>query len=179
MHYQQSLSSFRDIEDRWGMAAVLNNLGFIALQQEQYPEAEQHFENSREMLQAIGDRASVANTVNNLGHVAKGRQDYPKALMYYRQSLRDALELGADPIALESLVGIASVYVQDHRDSDAQELLRLATRHPATNPEIKSLAEPIVAAIKTRLTEAQVTAALEQDDALDLSALGQRLLKAD
>lgn len=179
VHFKQSLSSFRDIEDRWGMAAVLNNLGFIALQQEQYPEAEQRFEHSREMLQAIGDRASVANTVNNLGHVAKGRQDYPKALMYYRQSLLDALELGADPIALESLVGIASVYVQHQRDSDALELLRLATRHPATNPEIKSLAEPIVAAIKDRLTEALVTAALEQDDALDLIALGQRLLKAD
>lgn len=178
-HYTNSLKGFREIEDRWGTAVCLNNLGFIALQRQSFPTAQQHFEESRDMLKVIGDRASVANTTNNLGHVATGLEDYPKALQYFRQALREATEIGADPIALESLVGIATIYTKQGKDDTALELLSVATSHPATNPEIKSLAAPVLAQIKSRNPGSQVATDPAKAAPIELTSLVAELLSSE
>ncbi|MBL8157272.1 MAG: hypothetical protein JNM70_24075, partial [Anaerolineae bacterium] len=102
--------------------------------------------------------------------------NYAQALDYFRQSLRDAVELGAEPIALEALVGIASVYVKRDKDDAALELLGMAVSHPASSSEIRGLADPILEDIQTRRSEAEVTAALGKVTGIDLAGLAGRVL---
>lgn len=174
--FRQSQTLYGEIEDQWGMAACLNNLGFIGLQQRDFKSAEYYFGQSLAILQTIDDRASIANMMNNLGHVAVGLTNIAQALDYFQQSLRDAVELGAEPIALEALVGIASVYAKQDKDDAALELLGVAISHPASSPEIRGLADPIREDIQTRRSEADVTAALDKAAGIDLTELAGRVL---
>jgi tetratricopeptide (TPR) repeat protein len=176
--FQQALRVYREIDDRWGMAGSLNNLGFVALQEKELPQAQKHFEESLVILQALGDRAAVSSLTNNLGHVAAGLDDQPQALEHYRAALRGAIEIGADPVALESLVGMAGVYARKGQDEQALEWVGLALAHPATNPEVKSLAEPTLELIRGRRPEADVTAALDKAASLELPALAKKLFSA-
>ncbi len=176
--FRQSQTLYGEIEDQWGVAACLNNLGFIGLQQRDFKSAEHYFGQSLAILQTIDDRASIANMMNNLGHVAVGLSHYTQALDYYRQSLRDAVELGAEPIALEALVGIASVHAKQGNDDAALELLGAATAHPASSAEIRGLADPILDDIKARRGAAEVAAALGKTTGIDLRGLAEQVLGA-
>jgi tetratricopeptide (TPR) repeat protein len=178
-YFLQGLALYREIDDRWGMAGSLNNLGFAALQEQAYPEAQRHFEQALEILAMLGDRAAVANMANNLGHVAAGLDDQAGALNHYKDALRQAHELGTDPIALEALAGMGSIYAKRGQDTAALEMIGLALHHPATNPEIKGMAESALDQIKSRLSEDQVTTALEASTTLELASLAGKLLKPD
>jgi tetratricopeptide (TPR) repeat protein len=173
-YFTQSLGGFHEIENRWGMAACLNNLGFIALNQRNFREAQRYFEESLYILRAIGDRVSVANTINNLGHVAVGRGEYATALEHYRQALRDATELGADPVTLESLVGIATIYAKQGKIERLLELVTVALSHPATNPEIKGMAEPLLEQIRSWQSDSEIEAAMERATSVNLAVLAAK-----
>lgn len=175
-YFTDSLRGFREIEERSGMAACLNNLGFIALSQGSFSEAQRYFEESLVMLRAIGDRVSSANTTNNLGHVAAGQADYLTALAHFHHALREATDLGADPVALESVVGIASIYARLGKHNLALELLSVAITHPATNMGIKHMADPVLAQIKPNLAQTEIDAAQEKATASELRAVAERLL---
>ena len=66
-YYEESLDIHRKIENRSGIATLLNNLGDVALFQGDYalprPERKEGLDIKRE----VGDRSGIAFALNNLG----------------------------------------------------------------------------------------------------------------
>ncbi len=75
-------------------AALTHNLGILAQDQGDYPEARRLYEESLRLREQLGDRAGVAQTLHNLGALAQAQGDYPEARRLYEESLRIKEQLG-------------------------------------------------------------------------------------
>jgi tetratricopeptide (TPR) repeat protein len=89
--FAESLKVNRLIDHRPGIAANLNNLGAIAQEQGNLPEAEQFYREALAIQREIGDPAGVGEALNNLGTVyaslgrwAEAENLYAEALVYVR-----------------------------------------------------------------------------------------------
>ncbi|MFC1976472.1 CHAT domain-containing protein, partial [Chloroflexota bacterium] len=92
-YYQQSLTIVKDIGDRAGEGVILNNLGGIYDNLEQYEWALEYYQQSLIIRQEVGDRAGEGTSLNNIGHIYNNLGQYKRALDYYRQSLVIAKEV--------------------------------------------------------------------------------------
>jgi Flp pilus assembly protein TadD len=84
----------REIGDRGGEAASLNNLGNIALSRSDLAEAERLYRESMAIFREIGDRGNEALLLNNLGINAAIRGDLAEAEKLWRESVRIKREIG-------------------------------------------------------------------------------------
>jgi tetratricopeptide repeat protein len=64
---EESLTLWRDLGDREGMAAALNNLSAVAGEQGDYATARAAGEESRALMLALGDQRGLAAVLSNLG----------------------------------------------------------------------------------------------------------------
>src|SRR5438105_4121141 len=74
--YQDSLAIRRELGDRPGIAASLNNLGLVAFEQGDYPAARALYEESLAIRRELGDRRGIALSLGNLGTVAFEQGDH-------------------------------------------------------------------------------------------------------
>jgi tetratricopeptide (TPR) repeat protein len=88
--YRQAKEGFEKLGEEPRAAACLNQLGIIAKDRGDYPEAERLH---RQCLHTA-DQAGVAFSLHNLGIIAQHRGDYPEAERLYRQSLQIKETLG-------------------------------------------------------------------------------------
>jgi hypothetical protein len=65
--YTESLAIRRAIDDRWGIAGCLSNLGWVAHLQDDYATARAFYEESLVLSRTIGDRRGMAIVLTNLG----------------------------------------------------------------------------------------------------------------
>lgn len=87
--YQESLELGRELGDRAGVAAALNQLGNVAWIQGDFPVARARHEESLNLRKELGDRRGVAASLNNLGNLAMRQGDLAGA----RASLEGSLEI--------------------------------------------------------------------------------------
>ena len=66
-HYAQSFEIQKQIGDKQGMSACLNNMGLIYVNQGIYPRALDHYTKSMEIDEQAGDQKGVAQSLNNIG----------------------------------------------------------------------------------------------------------------
>ena len=83
---EQSLSLYKQIGDRWGIAAALNALAVAARDRGDYADAQDNFERSLECWRALGDRLATARCLHNLANAVQVRRDYARA----QEALREA-----------------------------------------------------------------------------------------
>jgi predicted ATPase/class 3 adenylate cyclase/Tfp pilus assembly protein PilF len=91
---EESLAIHRQLGDRRGIAASLNNLGLVACDQGDFPAARLLHEESLAIVRELGDRKGIANSLNNLANVAYDQGDFAFARELYEESLAIARELG-------------------------------------------------------------------------------------
>jgi tetratricopeptide (TPR) repeat protein len=166
--YSESLTIRRTIDDRWGIAGCLSNLGWVAHLQEDYASARAFYEESLAISRTIGDRRGMAIVLTNLGFTAYALRDHPAAAAAFDEALRMATEIGATPLALEVLVGLARLHVSNGLPETAAELLGLALRHPASNNDVRMQVELFVDEIAGLLAPERMNAALERGGELVL-----------
>jgi predicted ATPase/DNA-binding SARP family transcriptional activator/Tfp pilus assembly protein PilF len=113
-YHEQSLSIYREIGDRSGIANALGNLGDVVYSQGDYVSARTYYEEGLSIYQEIGDRSGIAAALNALGLVAGSQGDYASARTYYEQSLSIYREIGNRQSIATSLQGLGAVaYVQN------------------------------------------------------------------
>jgi tetratricopeptide (TPR) repeat protein len=166
--YAESLSIRRAIDDRWGIAGCLSNLGWVAHLQDDYAKARAYYQESLALSRAIGDRRGMAISLTNLGFTAYALGDLPAAAAAFDEALRIASEIGATPLALEVLVGVARLRASHGQPEQAAELLGLALRHPASNNDVRMQIELFIDEIAGLLAPERMAAALERGGALKL-----------
>ncbi|MCC7209457.1 MAG: tetratricopeptide repeat protein, partial [Anaerolineae bacterium] len=159
-HFEESLAISRQIGDRWNVAATLNNLGYVALSNGDFAKASASLAESLALFREIGDRAAVAQTLINLGHVATQLDQDGDAAAHYREALAMAVEMDAAPLSLEILAGMGRLRARAGQYEAAAELAGLALGHPAVNPDVRAIAEPLVAELRAKLPPDAVEAAL-------------------
>jgi tetratricopeptide (TPR) repeat protein len=71
------------------LGVIYQQLGSVALERDELPQAEQWYRKSLEMKEALGDRPGMASNYHQLGSVALERDELPQAEQWYRKSLRD------------------------------------------------------------------------------------------
>jgi serine/threonine protein kinase/tetratricopeptide (TPR) repeat protein len=161
--FNDSLRIAKEINAQWNIAAVLSNLGMIELEQGQLSEAHKTFLEALALLKQIGDSFGVANTHANLGRLLAEQGDMVGAMEHLVNALRSAHAIGALPIVLEALVGIARVKHQTGENALAMRILRLVRRQDGVNAEIETMVNGLIEAVQAKLTvdEAEETVYVE------------------
>lgn len=90
----ESLGIFRKLNDKHGVAWVLNHLGHVALGQNQLPLAYQYVEESLTLFRELGSDWNIAWDLLNMGHILWAMGDETQAVAHYRDSLELFSELG-------------------------------------------------------------------------------------
>jgi non-specific serine/threonine protein kinase len=91
---KEALAIQKELGDRHGIGASLNNLGNIAASQGDYPAAAALFEEALAIHREEGDRNNTATTLSNLGWAANRQGDYAAAREVLEESLAIGRELG-------------------------------------------------------------------------------------
>jgi predicted ATPase/DNA-binding XRE family transcriptional regulator/Tfp pilus assembly protein PilF len=89
-----SLGLYRGLQERRGMAHVLNTLGLVADGRGDYAQASSLFEESLALWREVRDVTFIAGVLNNLAMVAYHQERYARASELYEESL--ALHRAAD-----------------------------------------------------------------------------------
>jgi predicted ATPase/TPR repeat protein len=106
--FSRSLALARRINDDWTAATALANLSDLALDAEQYTEAERQVYEAQTIFAQLGDQPQLAVAQIRLGTIALRLGDRAAALGHYRQSLMLAHAIGFQPGIAESFDGIAA-----------------------------------------------------------------------
>ena len=85
---QHALAIEKEIGDKEGEGAVLNNISQIYDARGDYETALKYLEESLQIRKEIGDRAGEGAVLNNIGMIYKARGDYKTALKYLEESMQ-------------------------------------------------------------------------------------------
>jgi tetratricopeptide (TPR) repeat protein len=111
--YEQSLTMRRELGDRRGVGAVLNNQGLLAYEQGDYAAARVLHEESLAIDRELGDRWGVAISLVHLGGLAMMQGDYPSARAMNEESLAIFRELGDRGHIANALRNLGSLCSQE------------------------------------------------------------------
>jgi len=171
--YQECLAIRRRIGHRWGVGTTLNNLGYLAFAQGQYAEAKPLLEEGLTIQRDVGDLYNIANCLSNLGATVRELGDYEQARGYFSEALRSASEMGAIPLVLELLDGVARLLTasQPGKGERAAQLFAVVLDHPASDKPTKDGAERGLAGLAAQLTPDAILTAQEQAKGVELEVL--------
>ena len=150
--FQESMSIAREIGDQRASADALNNLGYVELAQKNYPVAKHYFEQGMPIFISVGFQWGIANSHLNLGHVETALDNLDRAIAHYQSALTQAQILGAVPLLLEIIAGVAKIKANRGQKLQALELVSFAVSHPAVNPDIRAFSEPLLSELESTLS---------------------------
>ena len=93
--FETSLAVRERLGDVNGVAAVLQNLGNLCMDQTDYDGADEYYSRCLEIRRRVGDVAGTANVLNGLGNVCLGRVDYDGAAERFGECLEIFEGIGA------------------------------------------------------------------------------------
>jgi tetratricopeptide (TPR) repeat protein len=109
-NYEQALHLYREVGDRAGEAATLNNIGLVYNGLGDRRQALTNYQQALPIAREVGDRAGEAATLNNIGGVYAGLGDARQALTYYQQALPIRREVGDRAGEATTRYNIAMIY---------------------------------------------------------------------
>ena len=145
--FLECLRVAREIGDRSNEAMALHNLGVVARGSAEaegnagmYHEAERLLREGLALHRQMGSRTRIASALGNLGDVALRMRRLEVAAEHYRGALEVARQIGAEPMVVDSLTGLAEVALEGGEHRRAGEILRLVLAH-AAQADTRSRAE--------------------------------------
>jgi predicted ATPase/class 3 adenylate cyclase len=170
---EASLAVWRELDDSWGTARTLNNLGYEAYLQGDLDRAVSLLDEGVTLAREAGDRSVLAYIVDSRGVVAEAQGELERATDLYQEALALSQQVGnplVEAFALSSLAGMAARQGQPAcaaRMWGAASALRdaIGTRLPLEEEE--RFAGP-VSAVREFLGEDAFTAAWEDGRAQPL-----------
>ncbi len=175
----ESLALARETGDRYDAATALNQLGLVAYALGEYAQAQRLLRDSIALFKEIGDRWSMAGTLDDLGKVSFALSAYDEAKRYFLEALKTAIEAQTVPLALDTLVGLATLLSREGTIERALELLAHVLNHPASMKETRDRAERLRAEWEAQLTPQQVEAVQARAQARTFKAIVEEILKGE
>jgi predicted ATPase/transcriptional regulator with XRE-family HTH domain len=109
---QESLTLFKELNDKAGIAESLNQFGAVNYHLGNYPRALSYFEEVLLLRRELGDKQAIANTLNNLGATAQTQGNHEIAERYHEESLsirREIADKHGMAHSLNNLAGVATL----------------------------------------------------------------------
>jgi predicted ATPase/class 3 adenylate cyclase len=107
--YQESLVVQRELGDRPGVGALLNNLGMLAMYREEYRAAHTLFEEGLALFRELGDRWATGVLLNNLALTARYQGDTHAARRFFEEAIELRRNLGDRWGVASSLNGLTNL----------------------------------------------------------------------
>ena len=130
---EQSLTMFQSLDDRWGTARALSELGHLLISQmgsRSLDEGRQLLEESLQLYQTLGNQEGIAKVLQILGFYAMLQGQAEKGEMWLRQSLAICREMNDKATTAKSLSYLALGLVNHGRFVEAhsltQEMMRIS-----------------------------------------------------
>jgi len=120
---EESLTLYRERNDRGGIAYVLTSLGNLAYGQGDYVVARSLYEEGLALRQELGDRAGMAQSLSNLGNIAYFQGDFVQTRALYEAGLALARELGNKGGIAHSLTNLGLLASEQAEFARAHTLL--------------------------------------------------------
>ena len=92
--YEEALSLYRELGDKWATTMVLSNLGIVAQERGDFEQARRMHTESLARRRELGDKWGIANSLENVGNLAREEGDLEEARRYFQEGLVLAKELG-------------------------------------------------------------------------------------
>jgi tetratricopeptide (TPR) repeat protein len=159
---EEGLVLSQALEDRYNIAVALNSLGLVSQARGSPLEAQRFFQESITLWREIGDQGDLAQTLNNLGNTLLTLGDQSEARRCYLEALTVARETQVTPVALDALIGLATLHAQEGAIEAALELVTHVCQHPASTQEAKDRAGRLLEDIETHLPPPQGAAVQAQ-----------------
>ncbi len=93
-YYEKSLPIMKEINELYGIAAALNNIGTVYTIKGDMVRELEYYERSLEIFDNIGFKLGIATLLNNIGNVNYTKGELTKALNHYERSLKTREMIG-------------------------------------------------------------------------------------
>lgn len=108
--FDEAMGLAQASKDEDFQSAILNNLGYLALERRRFAEAEEHLHRALQLQQRLGKADDEVLTLNNLAVLAKQRGEFDQAARHYHRVLSAVRESGdrwAESLAENNLGDVA------------------------------------------------------------------------
>lgn len=167
---REALENYRQLEDGKGIGTILHNLGGVHLALNEFDQARRYLEEALTYRQS--DPAGLGSTLSNLGTVAVRAGDLATAHTHYSDALLVTNQHENVPITLDTLVGLAEVFLLQQKERVALTLLHAVqplAQDSDTRAETERLLRVALAALPNRPPQQPAVVALPLDQAVALA----------
>jgi tetratricopeptide (TPR) repeat protein len=171
-YFEQALCIFREIGARQLEAEGLDKLGRLAHQFGDHEAARDYCQQSLLIAQEVNSRSIQGNVLTSLGHAWAGLERWTEATTTYQQALALRRELRQSQTAVDTLAGLARVFLAQGDLAQAQSSVDEILKHLEVE-SIEGAEEPL----RIHLTCYQVLCANHDPRARDVLTAGYNLLQ--
>jgi predicted ATPase len=174
---EESVSLNTSVGDRYGLGFAYRGLGLIAQTMGEHPQAVDMFHTSLDTLTELSARPDIARVLAEMSRSVFALGNDAEAERGWRESLRIASETRGAFVALEALVGLASLQTKRGDRERALEWLLIVLNHPAIIQETKDRADHLRTELEAQLTKQQVEAAWARAQAQPFETMVNKVLR--
>jgi predicted ATPase/DNA-binding SARP family transcriptional activator len=171
-----SLELSRETDHHLGTGQALDSLGQLTYAQGRYAEAQTFFLEAANQFREMGDRMSLSRVLCHQGFNSLALQKWIDARIAFQDALKTAQEGGIIPVALNALIGLAALQVQQQVSQETLALIRFILEHPSSNQETKDLAKQLKLEVESKLTLEEIELAQERAGSRNLDEFAAQFL---
>lgn len=123
--YSNALKIYKINADEQRISMVFNNLAIVYKYLKNYPEAIKNYNAALALSEKLGDKFMLAANQTNLGNVYALIGDYKKSLALCLLANKNAKDIDAKGVIIESYDGISTAYEKLHQFSEALKYRKL------------------------------------------------------
>jgi predicted ATPase/DNA-binding SARP family transcriptional activator len=173
LEFTHQAASLAEKIQHWPLfSGCLSNLAEMSFVKKDYAQSSDLRHRSLALHRELGNRRGEAFDTVMLGYNALRLGLPTEAHHHFLEGLRIAQEIGARPIQLDVLIGLAEIELHNGRPKQALPILLLAAQHPATSAEAKGRADQLLVSF----LPAEIAAAQAKAAALELSQVVSQIL---
>ena len=173
--FRESLELARKTNYRFAIGLALDGLGKVAYGERNYEEARAFYSESASLFQEAGDHR-LARTLNHQGLNSIALGDTAGAQNDFRAALKMAIEGGLIPIALDALMGLATLETGQKTTQEILELVLFILQHPASSQDTKNRAARLQFKLESRLSQEEIEAAQQHAKTKNLDEVVRKFL---
>lgn len=158
----ESISLCDQTKNRWGMGTAYRYLGLATLAEGQYIEAQDYLQKSLEIFGEYFEGWDIAKTLIYLGDAAILSGELTQARNIFLKALHISLDAHSNPLATESLLGLAQFYRQVGDEQTAFGLSHHVINNCASTAETKDSARKLLQDAEGQLSPEQIQSLMER-----------------
>ncbi len=156
---RESLELCTAVGNRWGMGTAYRFWGLAALKQGELDKAESLIQKSLEVFNEFVTGWDIVRSLTYLGDIKVAAGDWPEAGRIFQQALVMAMQVRATPVALDALMGLASIHAHVGAIEQALEFSFSVAHHAAATEDTRQRAKQLISELSPLASPERVQAA--------------------